>query len=175
MRQRHTRWATCWLGLGALVLSLAAWGQTATTVYGPFSINSTSGMQLSNVLYPINTSTAGLLLVQYNASAGHCSDVRVHILVDGTERALSAFLAPGQSSGFLNVGPVAPGAHVVALQAEGRVGGCNAGFLLNWGGTAQVTVDGVAAAAVPAPGVLPIALVVLGATAVLAWRRRRSQ
>lgn len=100
MPQRQAGWMAGWVAVWLLVASAAVWAQTATTLYGPFSVTSTSGTELSNVLYPINVSTTGPLLVQYNASAGHCSDVRVHILVDGTERALTAFLAPGQSSGF---------------------------------------------------------------------------
>jgi hypothetical protein len=170
MRQRQARVAAYWIGLCALVWSLGAYSQTATTVYGPFSLTSTSGTQLSNVLFPINVSTSGTLLVQYTASAGHCSNVRAHILVDGVERGLTPFLTPGQSSAFLNVGPVSAGAHVVALQGEGTVGGCNAGVLVGWGGTAAVTVDGVA---VPAPGLLLTALALLAGIALFGpWRRR---
>jgi len=172
MRQLKARVAGYWIGLCVLLVSSALHAQTVTTVYGPFSVTSTSGTQLSNVLYTINVSTAGTLLVQYTASAGHCSNVRAHILVDGVERGVTAFLTPGQASGFLNVGPVSAGAHVVALQGEGTVGGCNAGVLVGWGGTASVTVDGVAAA-IPAPGWLLATLALLAGIGLFGpWRRR---
>ena len=170
MHQRQARLIAWSFGAAALLLSLAGHGQT--TLYGPFSLTSTSGTQLSNVIYTINVSTTGPLSVEYTASAGHCSDVRMHFLVDGVERALSGFLTPGQSTGFVNVGPVTPGAHVVGLQAEGRVGGCNTGALVGWGGTAQVTVAALAAAsAVPAPGWIATALLFLGGIALFGpWR-----
>src|SRR5207248_3197568 len=92
--------------------------------------------------------TTGTLQVQYNASTGHCSNVRAHILVDGVEKAVTAFLTPGQASGFLNVGPVSAGTHTVALQGEGTVSGCNVGALANWGGTMNVMTDALVAAGV---------------------------
>ena len=92
-----------------------------------------------------------------------------HILVDGVERAVTAFLTPGQASGFFDVGPVAAGSHVVALQGEGTLGGCNVGTLLNWGGTMDVTVDAVVvAAAAQVPAVSTPLLIALSAMLVLA-------
>lgn len=163
--------------LAAATFAAPAAAQLVTTTYGPFSVSSSSGTQLSSAVYTINATTTGTLLVRYNAAATHCSDVRAHILVDGTERGLTAFLAPGQSSAFVDVGPVAPGAHVVALQGEGRVGGCNSGVLVGWGGTADVTTSNAAAQApqaVPGPGLLAT-LIAFAAGAFLLgpWRRRR--
>lgn len=158
-----------WLGIAAL----AAAQPQSTTTHGPFSVTSTGGGQLSNVIHPLNVQTGGVLRVEYTAAATHCSDVRMHFLVDGVERAVSAFLVPGASSGFFDVGPVAAGAHTVGLQAEGRVGGCNIGALSGWGGTAQTVTSQLAEAAVPAPGLL-LTFLVFAAGAVLAgpWRRR---
>lgn len=153
----------------------AAAQQQVTTTYGPFVLSSTSGTQLSNVVHTINVATTGVLLVEYTAAATHCSDVRMHFLIDGVERALSGFLSPGASSGFFDVGPVAPGAHTVTLQAEGRVGGCNTGQLAGWGGTSTITVSVASAAAsdVPAPGlVATFVAFALGALAFGPWRRR---
>ena len=165
----------------ALALTLtycgsAAAQQQVTTTYGPFVLTSTSGTQLSNVVYTINVVTTGVLLVEYTAAATHCSDVRMHFLIDGVERALSGFLTPGASSGSFDVGPVTPGAHTVALQAEGRVGGCNTGQLSGWGGTSTITVSAAAASTtdVPAPGLLlTLVAFALGALAFGPWRRRR--
>ena len=90
------------------------------------------------------------------------------------ERALSALLTPGQSTGLVDVGPVTAGTHTIAFQAEGRVGG-NTGALGNWGGTAQAIVgENVAAAVVPAPGILATALFFLfDAYAFRRWSFRR--
>jgi len=152
--------------------------QLVTTTYGPFSITNNSGTQLSGPVYTIsNVSTTATLQVRYNAAATHCSDVRAHILVDGVERGLTAFLGPGQSSAMVDVGPVAAGAHVVAVQGEGRVGGCNTGVLVGWGGTVDVVTSVPAAqtaADIPAPGILAtLAAFAVGVLLFGPWRRRR--
>lgn len=151
--------------------------QQVTTTYGPFSVSSTSGTQLSNNVYSQVVSTLGVLRIQYNTSAGHCSDVRAHILVDGIERGLTGFLSAGQASGFVDVGPVSAGQHTVALQGEGRVSGCNSGVLAAWGGTMDVVTSVAAAqpaANIPAPGILATLLAfVAGALMFGPWRRKR--
>ena len=170
--------------LAVLLLTTAAFAapvpaqQLVTTTYGPFSITNASGTQLSGPVYAINNVvTSATLQVRYNAAATHCSDVRAHVLVDGVVRGVTAFLAPGQSSAFVDVGPVAAGAHVVAIQGEGRVGGCNTGVLVGWGGTVDVTTSSpaaVAAAEIPAPGLLAtLAAFAIGVLLFGPWRRRR--
>ena len=114
--------------------------------------------------------TTGLLQVSYTASPGHCSDVRVHFLVDGAELAVTPFLAPGVTSATFTLSPVSAGTHTLGLQGEGQVGGCNTGSVANWGGSAQVTVDQLAAA-VPAPGLLATGLAI--ALGALVWRGAR--
>lgn len=157
------------------LFSASAAAQTAIN-YGPFSINCVGGSQLCTPAFSTSVSTTGLLRLSYTASPGHCSDVRIHFLVDGVERALSAFLAAGQASGEFDVGPVTAGTHTITLQAEGRVAGCNVGSLANWGGTAQAIVaqdNAAAAAAVPGPGILATALFFLfGAFVFRRWTSR---
>lgn len=150
--------------------------QLVTTTYGPFNVTSTSGTQLSSATYTQTVTTAGVLRVKYAASSGHCSDVRAHIFVDGVNRGTTSFLSAGQTSGFVDVGPVSAGPKVVALQGEGRVGGCNTGVLVGWGGTMDVmtSVPDAPAAAVPAPGLLATLLAfAAGALWLGPWRRRR--
>ena len=157
----------------AFLASAAANAQSAIG-FGPFSINCTGAGQVCSPSFSTSVATTGLLQLSYTASPGHCSDVRVRFFVDGVERAVSTFLTAGQSSGVFDVGPVTPGTHTISLQGEGRVGGCNAGSLGNWGGTAQAIVGqdiAAAAAAVPAPGILATALFfLLGAVAFRRWR-----
>ena len=157
-----SRFAAALVLAGASLGNENATAQTAVN-FGPFSINCTTATQLCSPTFSTSVSTTGLLRLSYTASPGHCSDVRVHFLVDGVERAVTAFLTAGQSSGVFDVGPVSPGTHTLSLQGEGRVSGCNIGSLANWGGTAQAIVeqDIAATAAVPAPGILATALAFL--------------
>ncbi|HKU85603.1 MAG TPA: hypothetical protein VJV77_04620 [Casimicrobiaceae bacterium] len=153
-----------------LVVSNAAHGQSFTV--GPFTISCVSSGQLCSPAFSVPVTTSGVLQVSYTASPGHCSDVSVHFLVDGIERGVTAFLAPGITSPVFDLGPVTAGTHTLALQAEGTVGGCNTGSVGNWGGSANVTVSGssIVPASIPGPGMLATAgLLVLG---VLALRRR---
>ena len=39
-----------------------------------------------------------------------------------------------QSTPFVSLGFIGPGKHVVGVQAEGQVGGCNVGNLVSWAG-----------------------------------------
>ena len=173
----RSRLAICVLAAAA-AFAVPATAQVVTTTYGPFSITTNTGTQLSGPLYTVNNvATTGTLQVRYNAAASHCSDVRTRIFVDGIERGITTFLAPGQSSAFVDVGPVSAGTHVVALQGEGRVSGCNAGVLVGWGGTVDITTSAPAALApaeIPAPGLLATLLAfAVGAVAFGPWRRRR--
>jgi hypothetical protein len=164
--------------MSAIVVAIACLGSAAAQAqtaigFGPFSINCTGVGQVCTPPFSTSVATTGLLQLSYTASPGHCSDVRVRFFVDGVERGVTAFLTAGQSSGAFDVGPVTPGTHTISLQGEGRVSGCNAGTLANWGGTAQAIVgqDIAAAAAVPAPGILATALFfLLGAFAFRRWR-----
>ena len=154
--------------VAGLMASLPAQAQLVTTTYGPFTVNCTPSGQLCDSAFSQSVSTISNLRVQYVASAGHCSNVAVHILVDNVERAVTAFLTPGQASGFFDVGPVATGSHVVTLQGEGTVSGCNSGNLINWGGTLDVTTDAVASAAAQVPAVSTPLLIALSALLVVA-------
>lgn len=72
-----------------------------------------------------------------------CSSIRVQVLLDGTESSISRWLgwsgATGEfaalplDTGVLDLGTVAQGTHVIGLEAEGQVGGCNGGRLSQWG------------------------------------------
>lgn len=168
------------LGMSALfaafVASIPAYGQLATTTYGPFVVSCTSVGQLCNNVFSQSVATVSNLQVEYIAAPTHCSNVGAHIIIDGVEKAVTAFLTPGQASGFFNVGPVASGSHVVALQGEGNLSGCNSGTLGGWGGTMVVIADATATSAIPA--VSPPMLWLLAAALMLAGGfviRRRSR
>jgi hypothetical protein len=75
---------------------------------------------------------------------GHCSSIRLHIYFDGEQVQTTTFLGwPGAGGAFsslplktdvIALGPVGPGRHTLALEAEGKIGGCNAGQLSHWEG-----------------------------------------
>jgi hypothetical protein len=95
--------------------------------------------QLCAATFDLPVQTASLLTVQYTASPQNCADVSMHFLVDGAPRGVSGELAPGSASGFFELGPVSPpGGHLLQLQAEGFLGGCDSGTLTSWSGTLEI-------------------------------------
>lgn len=67
-----------------------------------------------------------------------CSNLRIHFLIDGTEVAVTGFVGPGAFTAFVSLGFISAGKHVVGVQAEGEVGGCNVGNLLSWAGKVRL-------------------------------------
>ena len=162
--------------LAAFLIAVPAYGQLVTTSFGPFTVVCTPSGQLCDNTFSQSVNTTSTLRVQYVASSGHCSNVAAHILVDGVEKAVTAFLTPGQASGFFDVGPVSAGSHVVALRGEGTVSGCNTGNLQNWGGTMDVVHEAaLVATATAVPALSPPSLAALSAALLLiaAWAMRR--
>ena len=159
------------------VLGLFSGASKAQTLSVPVSVicvNPTT--ELCSPPANIPVTTAGVLQVSYAAPASHCGDVLIHFLVDGVERAATTFLGPGQASGTFNLGPVSAGNHVLGIQGEGRVGGCNSGIELGFGGTVQITLSPLSVAeaqAVPGPGI-PITAAALLIAAFAYFRYRRA-
>jgi hypothetical protein len=67
-----------------------------------------------------------------------CSNLRVHFQIDGAEVAVTGFAGPGEFTAFVSLGFISPGKHVIGVQAEGEVGGCNVGNLVSWAGKARL-------------------------------------
>lgn len=126
-------------GLLSLLAVAAACGQEGEfKTYGPFAVASSGTGQLSSNIYSIDATTSGELQVDYLAPRAHCAKLIMHFLLDGKEKAVSDVVAAGGRTGFVDLGQVPPGNHVVGLQAEGIRGGCDAGILVSWGGSAVV-------------------------------------
>jgi hypothetical protein len=138
------------LGLATLAAALLG---VATASAGPvlvakanFVQNCAGTSQVCGQPVPLPFTLAALTPIQvdYVPAAGHCSDVRLTISVDGVRRPPEQ-IAPGGST-TATFGPLQPGAHELLVDATGVLGGCNTGALSSWGGSLTVR----AAEALPA-------------------------
>ncbi|MEO8096754.1 MAG: hypothetical protein ABI811_03575 [Acidobacteriota bacterium] len=122
---------------------LAAWLAPPTQAQNVESINvaCTGSGQQCNPPYAttINNPVRGVVFIEYTASSGHCSLVRVHISVDGVEKNVSSFVSAGEGTGMLTLGVLSQGNHSLSVQAEGQTGGCNIGNIAGWAGTLSLT------------------------------------
>jgi hypothetical protein len=129
---------------GVLALGTARPGTSHADVDGsdhfsfPISVTCVSSGQLCSPAASQVVPTGGTYQVQFTAAVTGCSAYRVFISIDGVLVHTSAFLNPGDSTSFL-VNVFSLGSHQIDVQAEGTVGGCNAGALGSWAGT--LTVD----------------------------------
>ena len=149
MRTRFS--AALLVAVGLLGGSPAAQGQTIETTIPDFVVTCSGSSQLCDPSLLVPVETGSVLQVQYSVRSTHCSSLRVHLFVDGALQATSEFLgwpdAPAPFSdlaldtGLVDLGPVPTGAHVVGVQAEGQVGGCNVGQLPDWGGSLRMVTS----------------------------------
>ena len=162
------------LGVG-LGLGGVAHAQTTTTSQ-PVTATCTSTGQLCNTIATVPVTTTGTLEAEFVGSSALCSNIRMHLLVDGNEVAVTPFVGASQSTGVFNLGPVSPGSHVLGFQAEGQTGGCNSGTLGGWSGTALVTFSFTAAVVQAVPTLsawgIPLLVALLGVLGFLQIRRR---
>jgi len=129
------------LGVAAVPARVAV-GQTFTS--DPISVLCQAPApngQLCQPPFAKSVTTGGALLVEAVASPLHCSAIKVSIAVDGSPAYTSGVLNAGESTGIRNLGPVAPGNHLIEVSGIGVLGGCNVGSLLAWEGTLNVTVS----------------------------------
>ena len=59
----------------------------------------------------------------------------------GWPGAPSPFAELPLDTGLVDLGPVSPGAHLISVQAEGQVSGCNVGKPFSWGGSLKVLTN----------------------------------
>ncbi len=138
-----------------LPIKTHAQGTPVQNSYSIFVSNTCPG-QLSCQTFDVQAVTQSVLRVKYTAGAGHCSSLSMRISVDGVQVAVSGPLAAGQSSANYDFGPVSSGSHLVSLRAEGILGGCNTGNLINWAGSVEITTSvqqaSITVSAVPTHG-----------------------
>jgi len=111
---------------------------------GEFTVNCTSTGQLCDPPFQqtVQVPSGGRVTsVMYTAPPGHCSAAKIHVLLDGTEIGATDFLDPNESSELaLFSDPIRKGSVVLGYKAEGRIGGCNSGQVVSWGGSIVTTV-----------------------------------
>ena len=138
--------------IGLFGLSATANSQeTFEAVISDFGVTCTSTGQLCDPPFSVSGEIGSVLQVQYFALSTHCSSLRVHLFVDGTLKVTTGFLGwPGAPSpfgelpldtGLVDLGPVSPGAHLISVQAEGQVSGCNVDQPFSWGGSLKVLTN----------------------------------
>jgi len=77
--------------------------------------------------------TTGHARMNFSFGAKACSKIRLFVFVDDEQKEETLFF--DESAGWQNLGPLSPGKHTLRLVPEGRLGGCNTGRLIAWGGT----------------------------------------
>jgi hypothetical protein len=111
----------------------------------------TGGDQLCDPPFLLHVETGADLQVQYFVPSSHCSSQRLHLFVDGVlvrttgflgwEGATGVFAGLPLETALMDLGPVSPGGHILEIQAEGQVGGCNRGRLNSWAGSLTIVAS----------------------------------
>jgi len=138
--------------IGLFGLSATANSQeTFETAIPDFVVTCTSTGQRCDPPLSVSGEIGSVLQVQYFVRSTHCSSLRVHLFVDGTLKVTTGFLGwPGAPSpfaelpldtGLVHLGPVLPGAHLISVQTEGQVSGCNSGKPFSWGGSLKALTN----------------------------------
>ena len=99
--------------------------------------------------YTLQFDTVNQFQIKFDAQiAGSCSDVRLHIYLDGSQLEVTEYYGPISgvtTSGWLDFSPVPGGAHTLVLKPEGHMSGqpgdCSHGTLGGWAGTLGVRTN----------------------------------
>ena len=139
----HVRRVTATIALASALLVAASTAAAADPdISFGFFVGCTGPGQLCDRVASYTFETAGDLQLAITSgsvveSMASCSDVRYHVSLNGVEVLVTDFLAPGTTTDFAHIGPVAAG-DVLTIRAEGRTGGCNTGTLTSSAGTAII-------------------------------------
>lgn len=136
------------LGFSVFLLSPEKISSTEYAV----SVSCARGGQQCDREFHTEISTRDILRVKFDVAEGHCSPIKVSILVDGKQRSSSMWLAWPEyavsiqeprvlSTDYINLQPVSWGRHIISIRAEGYPIGCNTGDLVSWGGTLTVQTN----------------------------------
>lgn len=118
-----------------------------------FVINCNGKSKLCDEYLNLTVQTLSVLRIRYYVGDIQCHSIRLNFIVDGKPQAKSEFLgwrgAPPEyanlllDTGFIDLGPVKRGTHLVRVQGEGQPGGCSKdGYIRSWGGSLRVVTSG---------------------------------
>lgn len=89
----------------------------------------------------VSPDAARVIRFQYHAWDKHCSDIRLHIYLDGVDVGTTEWLGyPGRDpelsmkTEIISIENVLVRNHILTFQPQGREGGCNHGYISDWGG-----------------------------------------
>lgn len=131
---------------------VAAAGFAAVALAGPASAQKTDRHLAVDCPQPFSqncarlspgvvATTTGPLFVSFTADTNPpaCAPGRARIFIDGNEWG-SNIVQPGQNDGGYFIQST-PGRHVVQVQMDGVLGGCNTGSMSGWSGNLHVETD----------------------------------
>jgi hypothetical protein len=134
----------------SLVLALAfasaavARAEKFTVSTGEFGINCVGQVQLCEppamLVVGDPAKRVKLRKLVYTASSAHCSAGRLLIDLDGAPFGKMRFVIGKETSTLNKRRTLKPGLHTLAFRFEGRVSGCNTGFVSGWGGNVTATL-----------------------------------
>lgn len=118
-----------------------------------FVINCNGKSKLCDEYLNLTVPTHSVLRVRYYVGSIQCHSIRLNFIVDGKHIAKSEFLGwPGAppeyanlltDTGFIDLGPVKRGTHLVRIQGEGQPSGCSKnGHIKSWGGSLRIVTSG---------------------------------
>jgi hypothetical protein len=114
-----------------------------TVSTGSFGVGCTGHVQLCDPPETLFIGSAAtktrINKIVYVASPGHCSSGRVHVSVDGVEKGKMRFVSRNEQAVLRKDMKLKAGQHRLDFRFEGKVGGCNTGYVAGWGGQIFVT------------------------------------
>jgi hypothetical protein len=113
---------------------------------GKFIITCTSTGQICNppekLKVHVNKGKVRIKRLRYRAATTHCSSGRILVSLDGERIGATDYVNAGEQATVddLKV-TLDEGQHRFAFRVQGKVGGCNVGSVVSWGG--KITLSGV--------------------------------
>ena len=151
LRSKTALYALSGFGFFFMALIVNSSNTLAATTIPNFTINCSSGIQLCQPEFSASVATTATwqaIQLKYDVGSGHCSSVRLYIFVDGAlvkttgylgwPSAPTPFNALPLTTGTITLQYVRAGTHIVSINAEGQVSGCNSGTEASWGGSLQL-------------------------------------
>ena len=127
-----------------LLCAVSAWADRISLSTGPFVVTCSSAGQVCDPPVTMAVGDPGrpvtLRKIVYTAAAEHCSAGRLLVDLDGRQVTKLRFVVGRERTSRRRRLRLSPGSHTLAFRLEGKVGGCNVGYVASWGG--EITLTG---------------------------------